>query len=121
MGRKIDNSWRCAQSGKRLIKRAGKDVLSYRISNLSGDKDGDMLGYLGLCPKQKDYEDQPDWNCEHSFWLNLYDGAIYINGKFTQYIVAKQKAGDICDMIINVSKGTLQFKINGVLKDLVIE
>ena len=57
MGRKIDNGWRCAQSGKRIFKRAGKDIISYRINCLSGDKDGDMLGYIGLCPKQKNYEE----------------------------------------------------------------
>ena len=57
MGRKIDNGWRCAQSGKRIFKRAGKDIISYRINCLSGDKDGDMLGYIGLCPKQTNYEE----------------------------------------------------------------
>ena len=31
------------------------------------------------------------------------------------------KAGDICDFIINIAKGTLQFKINGTLIDLSIK
>ena len=89
MGRRIDDQWRCAQSGKRLTKKAGKEIIAYRIRNLSGDKDGDMLGYVGLCPKQKNYDEQPEWNCQNSFWINLYDGGIYINGKFTKYIDAK--------------------------------
>ena len=39
------------------VVEVGKDIISYRINCLSGDKDGDMLGYIGLCPKQTNYEE----------------------------------------------------------------
>lgn len=78
------DKWVLAQASSSLAKVGNRKELSFRVKCLSGDQEGRMMVYIGICTKRRKSaatgSRENPFLQGNSFGIVLQDGGICVNG-----------------------------------------